>query len=263
MSDRFDLDADPRWLLVVDGWAARREPAIEGALALVNGYTGTRAAVEEGSDASAPATFVAGVFDTATQAAAQVAATPDRQVIAAPTAELVVAPNWSKLRVVVDGAALETDRAEVLAQRRTLDLRRGVLVREWRLRAGGRTTRLRSLRFASLDDRHVLGQAFEVMAEDWSGEVTVEAIVDGDVTNEGGVRHLVGHRARRVGGGMLLETTTAQRHIDICLATTTALATDDGREAVSEEEPGARALVWRCRVAASPGRVWRLDKLVT
>lgn len=257
----FDVDVDPRWLLVADGWAAKREPAIEGALALVNGYLGTRAAVEEGSDASAPATFMAGVFDTATQAVAQVAA-PDRRAIAA-TAELVVAPDWSKLRVAVDGTALTMDTAEVLAHRRTLDLRRGVLVREWRLRVGGRTTRLRSLRFACLDDRHVLGQAVEVMAEDWSGQVTVEAIVDGDVTNEGGVRHLVRHRARRVEGGMLLETTTARRHIDICLATSTTLAADDRREAVSEDEPGGRAAVWRCRVGASPGRAWRLDKLVT
>jgi trehalose/maltose hydrolase-like predicted phosphorylase len=260
--DLFDLDADPRWLLVVDGWAAKREPAIEGALTLVNGYLGTRAAVEEGSQASAPATFLAGVFGTPSKAAAQAAATPDRQVIAAPTDELVVAPNWSKLRVFVDGIALTMDTAEVLAHRRALDLRRGVLVREWRLRVGDRTTRLRSLRFASLDDRHVLGQAVEVVAEDWSGEVTVEAIVDGDVTNEG-VRHLVGHRVRRVGDGMLLETSIAQRHIDICLATSTALAGDDGREAVSEDEAGERALVWRGRFDASPGRQWRLDKLVT
>jgi trehalose/maltose hydrolase-like predicted phosphorylase len=259
----FDLDPDPRWLLAVDGWTARREPAVEGALAVVNGYLGTRAAVEEGSAASSPATFLAGVFDAATKAAAQAAATPERQVIAAPTAELVVVPDWSKLRVVVDGIALTMDRAEVLAHRRTLDLRRGALVREWRLRVGDRTMRLRSLRFASLDDRHVLGQAVEVVAEDWSGEVTLEAIVDGHVTNEGGVRHLVGHRVRRVGGCMLLETTTARRHLDVCLATSTRLASDDGHEAVSEDELGERAAVWRCRFAASPGRAWRLEKLVT
>jgi trehalose/maltose hydrolase-like predicted phosphorylase len=273
--DLFEPDTGPRWLLTADGWAAKREPAIEGAFALVNGYLGTRAAVEEGSGASAPATFLAGVFDTATQSAAQAAATPQHQVVAAPTAELVVAPDWSRLRVLVDGAPLEMETAEVLTHRRTLDLRRGVLVREWRLRAGGRTTRLRSLRFASLDDRHVLGQAIEVMAEDWSGELVVEAIVEGDVTNEGGVRHLVGHRTRRVEGGMLLETTAAQSHIGICLAASTTLSGEEvvgvegasagagGAEAAGEEVLGERALVWRCRVAASPGRAWRLHKLVT
>jgi trehalose/maltose hydrolase-like predicted phosphorylase len=258
----FELTEDPRWLLVTDGWSARTEPAVEGAFALVNGYLGTRGAVEEGSAVSTPATFLNGVFDTATVASAQVASTPGHQIVAAPTPELVVAPDWSKLRVAVDGVQLTTETAEVLSQRRTLDLRRGVLVREWRLRMGGRTTLLRSLRFASLDNRHVLGQALEVLPEDWSGEVTVEAIVDGDVTNAGEVRHLVGHRGRRVEGGMLLETATAQRRIGICMAAATMLAGDDGRVA-GEDELGELALVGRYRFQASAGRSWRLEKVVT
>jgi trehalose/maltose hydrolase-like predicted phosphorylase len=258
----FDLAEDPRWQLVADGWSARTEPAVEGAFALVNGYLGTRGAVEEGSAVSTAATFLYGVFDTATVASAQVASTPGHQIVAAPTPELVVAPDWSKLRVAVDGVQLTTETAEVLSQRRTLDLRRGVLVREWRLRMGGRTTLLRSLRFASLDDRHILGQALEMLPEDWSGEVTVEAIVDGDVTNAGGVRHLVDHRGRRVEGGMLLETATAQRRIGICMAAATMLAGDDGRVG-GEGEPGELALVGRYRFQASAGRTWRLEKVVT
>jgi trehalose/maltose hydrolase-like predicted phosphorylase len=260
--DLFGLDPDPRWLLAVDGWSAEREPAVEGALALVNGYLGTRAAVEEGSAASTPATFLAGVFDAASHQAAQAATTPGRQIVAAPTPELVVAPDWSKLRILVEGAPLSLETAEVLGQRRTLDLRRGVLVREWRLRTGHRTTRLRSLRFASLDDRHLAGQALEVVAEDWSGEVTVEAVVDGDVTNEGDVRHLVGHRTGRVEGGLLLETATAGRGLAVCLAAATVAATGDGPAPGAEDQPGGRALVSRHRFQAVRGRPWRLHKLV-
>jgi hypothetical protein len=63
-----------------------------------------------------------------------------------------------------------------------------VLVQEWRLRTGGRIIPLRSLRFASVDDRHLLGQALDVVPEDWQRQVTVDAIIDGYVTNEGGVR---------------------------------------------------------------------------
>jgi kojibiose phosphorylase len=262
--DVFALEPEPSWQLVVDGWVPAREPGIEGALALVNGYLGTRAAVEEGgSGASTPATFLNGVFDAASQAAAQASATPERQIIAAPTPELVVAPDWSKVRLLVGGTPLTVETAEVLDHRRVLDLRRGVLVREWRLRAGGATTRLRSLRFASLDDRHVLGQVLEVVAEDWSGPVTVEAIVDGDVTNEGGVRHLVGHRVRQVEGGALLETATARGRTGICLATSSALAAQDGRAVAGEDQPTDRALVRRYRFEASPGQAWRLEKLVT
>ena len=50
----FEVTEDPRWLLVADGWSAQTEPAVEGAFALVNGYLGTRCAVEEGSAVSAP-----------------------------------------------------------------------------------------------------------------------------------------------------------------------------------------------------------------
>ena len=174
-----------------------------------------------------------------------------------------MAPDWSRLRIVAGGEPLTLETAEVLGHRRTLDLRRGVLVREWRLRAGGRTTRLRSLRFASLHDRHVLGQALELVAEDWSGPVTVEAVVDGDVTNENGVRHLVGHRTRPVDGGLLLETRTADQGVGVCLATSTTLTGDDGGEVPAEDEAGERALVRRHRFEAAPGRAWRLQKLVT
>jgi kojibiose phosphorylase len=261
-TDEFAVDPDPRWLLVADGWAPAREQGIEGALALVNGYLGTRAAVEEGSGASTPATFLNGVFDTATQAAAQAAATPERQIIAAPTPELVVAPDWSRLRLAAGGDALTVETAEVLDHRRTLDLRRGLLVREWRLRARGRTTRLRSLRFASLADRHVLGQALEVVAEDWTGPLTVETVVDGAVTNEGSVRHLVDQRARRVQDGLLLEAATAERRIGICMAASTVLAAGGG-DVAGEDESSEMALVQRHRFEVVPGRAVRLHKLVT
>src|SRR5918997_4786093 len=221
--DGFAMDLDPRWVLRADGWDPRREPGIEAVFALVNGYLGTRAAVEEGSEVSDPATFINGVFDTATEEVAQAAATPEHQIIAAPTPEIVVAPDWSRLRITVEGAPLEVDTAELLEQRRTLDLRRGALIREWRVRSGNRTTKLRSLRFASLDDRHVLGQVLELTPEDWSGPVQVEAIVEGDVTNDGGVRHLVDHRTQRLDGGLLLETATSEKHIRLCFATAATL----------------------------------------
>jgi kojibiose phosphorylase len=260
--DPFVPDPDPRWRMEVDGWAPTHEAAVEGALALVNGYLGTRAAVEEGSPASTAATFLGGVFETATEAVAQVASTPELQIVAAPTPELVVAPDWSRIRLAVDGEPLALDTAEVLGQRRTLDLRRGVLLREWRLRAGGRTTRLRSLRFVSLDDRHLLGQALELLPEDWSGQLTVEALVDGDVANEGGVRHLVGHQSRAVDGGLLLETATRERRIAVCLAAAAALRGDDGEELVGEALPQDRAVLHRWQAAAAAGRALRLDKLV-
>ena len=263
----FATDLDPRWLLTVDGWELRREPGIEAVFALVNGYLGTRAAVEEGSDVSDPATFINGVFDTVTEQVAQAAATPEHQIIAAPTPELVVAPDWSRLRITVEGAPLGVGSAELLDQRRTLDMRRGVLIREWRVRSETRsetrTTRLRSLRFASLDDRHVLGQVLQLTPEDWSGSVEVEAIVDADVTNDGGVRHLIDHQTRRLDGGLLLTTATSEKHTRLCFATAATLRGDEGSEVDLEDAPTSSALVQRWRFDATRGRTCTLQKVVT
>jgi kojibiose phosphorylase len=259
--DGFAMDRDPRWLLSAEGWEPGREPGIEAVFALVNGYLGTRAALEEGSDVSDPATFVSGVFDTVTEEVAQAAATPEHQIIAAPTPELVVAPDWSRLRITVAGAPLDVDSAELLEQRRTLDMRRGVLVREWRLRSGTRTTRLRSLRFASLDDRHVLGQVLELTPEDWSGRVELEAIVDGDVANDGGVRHLVDHQVRPVDEGLLLTTATSEKHTRLCFATAATLS--DGSEVVAEDASTSTAVVQRWSFDATQGRTCTLRKIVT
>jgi trehalose/maltose hydrolase-like predicted phosphorylase len=259
--DGFAVDLDPRWVLSVDGWEPRREPGIEAVFALVNGYLGTRAALEEGSDVSDPATFVNGVFDAVTEEVVQAAATPEHQIIAAPTPELVVAPDWSRLRITVEGAPLDVESAELLEQRRTLDMRRGVLLREWRIRSGTRTTRLRSLRFASLDDRHVLGQVLELTPEDWSGPVEVEAIVDGDVTNDGGVRHLVDHQTRRVDGGLLLTTETSEKRIRLCFATAATLS--EGGAVDLEDASTSTALIQRWSIDATRGRTCTLRKIVT
>jgi trehalose/maltose hydrolase-like predicted phosphorylase len=256
----WDVDADGRWLMTIEGWNPQQEPGIEAVLALVNGYAGTRAAVEEGSSVSTAATFLNGVFDAATEEVAQAGATPDFQVIAAPTPELVVAPNWSKLRIVADEQPLTIESAELLEQRRTLDMRRGVLLREWRLRHGDRVTRLRSLRCASLHDRHLLAQALEIMPENWEGRLTIEAIVEGDVTNEGNTRHLVDHQTSVQEQTMLLSAATSEKQIRLCFATSAQL--HDGN-ATAQLDPAPQSLIQRWTVAAAPNQPITMHKLVT
>jgi len=181
--------SDPRWLLEVDGFDAALEPTIEAVCALVNGYGGTRAAIEEGSSVSRPATFIAGVYNTP--------ARPQTAELDEPISEIVVAPDWSRVWIALDGQDLRLDQAELLEQRRVLDLRQGFLLREWRVRDGaGRITSLRSLRFASLDDRHALVQILTLTPENYSGRITLESLLDGRVTNENTTLHLAPVEAR-------------------------------------------------------------------
>src|SRR6476619_5322642 len=118
----FQQLSDSSWLLEIDGFDPALEPTIEAVCALVNGYGGTRAAIEEDSAVSRAGTFIAGIFNTPAQ--------PQTAELQEPIPEIVVAPNWSRLQIAVEGQALNTDLAELLEQRRVLDMRQGLLLRE-------------------------------------------------------------------------------------------------------------------------------------
>jgi len=260
MTDQFSfvLTADPRWLLTFEGFDAEREPQVEAVCALVNGYQGTRAALEEGHPAARPATFIAGVFNTPEA--------PQAAELEAPIPELVVAPDWSRLRLLVDGVELRLDSCELLELRRTLDMRQGVLLRSWRVRdAQGRVTLLASLRFASLAAGGALVQLLTVTPENYSAELTVELLVDGRVTNENATRHLELVAAEPMPGGAMLRVRTRQSGYSIAMATSAALY-GAAPEAVQRElvctEEDAGAVLERFRWRAEQGRSYTLQKFV-
>ncbi len=136
--------SDREWLLVEEGFTLAREREIESLLAIGNGYVGNRASLAEGSRLSAPATFAAGVFTQAKEASIP---------------ELLVLPDWTGVRIWIEGQPLSMQEGQVLEHRRILDLRQGVLWREWRHRdVNGRVTYLQAFRLASLSDPHLLLQ---------------------------------------------------------------------------------------------------------
>ncbi|HEY2535184.1 MAG TPA: glycosyl hydrolase family 65 protein [Xanthobacteraceae bacterium] len=152
--------ADRDWILVEDGFALPREHELESLFAIGNGYVGSRGSLAEGSAFSTPATFAAGVFDAGANAAGQ---------------QLVRLADWAHVSVSVEGHGLRLDRGQYLQHRRILDLRQGMLFREWRHRdEGGRVTGLRELRLASLADRHLLVQSMTITPEDYSGRISID-----------------------------------------------------------------------------------------
>lgn len=246
---------DSRWLIEVHGFDPALEPTIEAVCALVNGYSGTRAALEEGTAVSRPASFIAGVFNTPEQ--------PQTPELEAPISELVVVPDWSRVQISVEGHSLRLDQAELLSQRRVLDMRQGVLLREWRVRdAAGRITSLRSLRFASLADRHALVQQLVLTPENYSGRIVLESLVDGQVTNDNAIVHLAPIEARTIAHGQLLTMRTRQSAYTLAFASHASL-----QAAAGAAIPGAvlladRAVGMRWEWQARPGQSYELHKLV-
>ena len=133
-----------------------------------NGYLGTRGSLEEGAVGALPATYIAGIFDH-----------HDSTVI-----DLVNAPDWLGLKVWVDGERLNVQSCKVLAHRRVLDLRQGLLYRSTLFEdSQGRKTRFESLRFASLRHLHVCALRAQITPENHSSMITIEAGIDGQRYN--------------------------------------------------------------------------------
>jgi kojibiose phosphorylase len=151
---------DPGWVLIEEGFNLAREHEIESVFTIGNGYVGTRGSLAEPTPLSFPATFLAGVFDRRT---------PDGMP------ELALAPDWTSIRVTVEGHRLRLDEGEPLEYRRILDMARGILWREWLHRdRAGRETRLRGFRLACLADRHVLLQTLVLTPQNYTGRLRVE-----------------------------------------------------------------------------------------
>jgi trehalose/maltose hydrolase-like predicted phosphorylase len=170
------LHEHPSWLLHEHGYRPERESGVESRFAVSNGFLGVRAAraISRGamwvswshtlSWASWPRTYVAGLFDT-----------PNIQP---PVPALVPGPDWLRIRLLLDGKPLLLRSGQLLEHRRTLDMRRGLLLIEWRHRdSAGRIAHVRSIRFVSLADRAIGAQLLE-LSVDQPVEITVDALME-------------------------------------------------------------------------------------
>jgi trehalose/maltose hydrolase-like predicted phosphorylase len=160
-----ELTFDSSWTLVEEGFTLAREHEVESLFAIANGYVGNRGSLAEGSPLSAPATFLAGVFQF------------EEKPHAVPG--FLVLPDWTGVRAWIEDLPLHMEQGEMLAHRRILDMRCGVLWREWRHRdTNGRVTRIVSFRLASLADRHLLVQSVAITPENYGGKIRLETSIE-------------------------------------------------------------------------------------
>lgn len=243
---------DQSWRLVEEGFNLAREHEIESLFTTANGYVGTRGSLAEGVSLSTPRTFVAGVFGIHPHAGA--------------IPELVTAPDWTYLRIIVDGHPLNMEDGETLEHRRILDMRQGILWREWRYRdPAGRVTRLRSLRLASLADRHMMAQAVSLTPENYSGRIRLERRLP-DITAGGmplaRAAAIAEHKAP-ASRAVVTEFTTPGRGVTVAVAAASRVYSE-GTEFHGEEiRGGTEAPVKRWELNVELGQTYRLDRLVS
>jgi kojibiose phosphorylase len=160
-----DLDGeDSRWLIVEDGFTAALANTYETLFTTGNGYLGTRGSLEESHEGALPGTFLRGVFDH-----------HDSAVI-----DLVKAPDWLTLAVVVNGIRLDVTSVSVVHHRRILDMREGAVFRDTVFEdSEGRRTRLETVHFASSADQHLCCLRARITPENHTASIIVHSGIDG------------------------------------------------------------------------------------
>ncbi len=229
------------WNLVIEGWDPADEGRREAILTLGNGRFATRGAAPESraDGVHYPGTYAAGCFN-------RLRDDIDGQTVESES--MVNLPNWLDLRFAVgDGPWFAMDEVELLQQRLTLDMRRGLLTRRLRfVDVAGRHTTVRQRRFVHMGNPYLAGLQTVVTAEDWTGTLRVSSGIDGAISNSGVARYrdLSAHHltvlARRETdpSSVLLVARTTQSQLRVAVAARTT--------AVTGEETTARRL-WRER----------------
>jgi trehalose/maltose hydrolase-like predicted phosphorylase len=165
----------PEWRLQADGLVLAQEPDIESRFTVANGFLAMRGARDLGRAAawnswittfrpvSWPRCYVAGLFDL-----------PD---IEPPVPVAMPAPDWLRLRLRVGGIALRLRPGADFT--RTLDLRRGLMVSQWRhTLPDGCVVHVRTLRLAARHDAAIALQAVQIMFDRDGLQVALGALPD-------------------------------------------------------------------------------------
>ncbi|QGV77366.1 glycoside hydrolase family 65 protein [Streptomyces ficellus] len=250
-----------------EGYEPGRERLREALCTLGNGYMATRGAAPEcaADEVHYPGTYVAGCYDRLTSTVA------GRQV---ENEDIVNLPNWLPLRFRMSSPQGDTpwftpDSGALREHRQHLDLRTGTLERTTKYEADGRVLAVRQLRLVHMGDPHLAALRTEFTAEGgWSGDIEVEAALDGSVTNSGVARYqqLDGRHLVHVNAGdgpsdttwLRCRTSTSDIRIGLAARTTA----DTGVvEAGTAHEPLRAVQRLRLRLSATGG-AHAVDKVI-
>ncbi|MFJ4205673.1 glycoside hydrolase family 65 protein [Streptomyces sviceus] len=242
-----------------EGYDPEQERLRESLCTLGNGYFATRGALPEcaADDVHYPGTYAAGCYNRLTSEVA------GRRV---ENEDMVNLPNWLPLRFRLPGQAwLTPDVVDVLDHRLVLHMASGLLERRTRYDLGaGRVLGVRQLRLVHMADPHLAALRTEFTAEGFTGELEVEAAVDGEVTNSGVARY------RDLDGRHLTHVHTGTAEADVvwlrCRTRTSdirigmAARTTAGVPVVARHTE--RGVVQRMRLELSAGGQATVDKTV-
>ncbi|HYJ68824.1 MAG TPA: glycosyl hydrolase family 65 protein [Nocardioidaceae bacterium] len=259
--------AEEPWNVVYDGLDPADEGRREALCVLGNGVFATRGARPEAhaDGVHYPGTYRAGVYDRT------------ESVVEGHRVEnecLVNLPNWLPFTFATEGQEwFGRDGWQILQQRWSLDLRRGMLRRELRVRdAAGRHCTVTQRRIVHMGLPHVAALETTVRADDWSGDLRFQSGLDGAVENAGVDRYrdLDGHHLRvvdtaRVGDyTIVLAAETLHSRIRLAQAArSTVTLNDEPYAASATARTGRNQVNLDLTVRMSAGDRVTVEKVVT
>ncbi|HSI71063.1 MAG TPA: glycosyl hydrolase family 65 protein [Gillisia sp.] len=165
--------------ITYNDWNPKEQKLREALCTLGNGYFGTRGAAEERSSDSFnyPGTYLAGGFNRAKTMVGE------RNI---ENEDLVNFPNWLCLSFKPKGGKwLNLEEMEILEYEQTLQMRKGILERKFKVKDHkGRITKIHSRRLVSMENMHLAGLQWYLTPVNWSGEIQVRTALDGQVIND-------------------------------------------------------------------------------
>lgn len=222
------------WRIEQEGFDRARERQMESLFSVGNGYMGARGALDTPPPGSQCDLFIAGVYDRkrADLPYSEVEfMAPERGDD--PHAELVPLPSPFRLKLALEGEPLDFAGPHGRELRRVLDVRAAVLHIEALYETpGGRRTRVRTRRCASLADPHLLLHEAVISAENhWAPVEALPTLED----TQAAERHPHVERLEHLAEGELelVRYATRASGVEICIAARGARTPEGLRRLIS------------------------------
>ena len=229
----------PDFILTATGFHKDDAELLGSKLLLGNGYVGYRGTLEEYGKASQVAVTVAGLYDKAGDA----------------WREPVNAPNGFYTVVSAGGEVLNAAEHAPARHQQTLDMRRAVHGRESVFKTQANEIRVRSERFLSLDDVHLMAMKYQVTAAR-AEKLVIRTGVDGEVWDINGP-HLAELHAPPVHDRIVVNARTNEGHR---LSVVEAIEIGFGTQRIVVE---GKTVIREITLEVEPDREYTFVKLVS
>lgn len=251
-----------QWIVKQERYQPEREDFYESIFSLGNGYMGVRGFLEEQPEIgpSQTCTYIAGIYD----------------YLKSEITDMVNTPNFSSSRITLNGEQFNYMAGKIIEFTRYLNLKEGSLTKSfiWEDKNGSKT-KIETIRFLSIDNRHIGAMRYKVVPLNYSGTLTFETAIDANVVNnpisDDQLKKNTDYvdflqeleRGMAEGGANFILLKTAGTEYRICEALSfNCFSVDPAEKFEKDSVSRQRYIAEKIEINMQQGKTYTLDKLV-